>query len=61
MTHMVDVPNSVGKTQIQMGHHMNFATNPSGTASSKGQTAGHLHQRTSSQVSTHSNQMMFLD
>lgn len=46
---MAEVPNSINKTQIQMGHHMNFATNPSGGTSNKGQAAGHLHQRTSSQ------------
>ena len=56
MSQMVDVP----KTGIQMGHHMNFATNPT-AGSSRTQQAGHLHQRTSSQMAQHSNQMMFMD
>ena len=45
---MVDAPNAIAKNSIQMGHHMNFATNQPGGGSSKGQAAGHLHQRTSS-------------
>jgi len=60
MSQMVDVPTNMGKASIQMGHHMNFSTNPS-AGNSKNQMAGHLHHRTGSQLSSHSNQMMFAD
>ena len=62
MQQLADMPTTIAKNQIQMGHHMNFATNPVVTGStSKGNNAGHLHQRTGSQLSSHTNQLMLLN
>ena len=43
MGQMTDTPLNIGKNAIQMGHHMNFATNPNPSS-----VKGNLHQRTGS-------------
>ena len=63
--HLQEIPlpssSNAAKNQLSMNHHMNFSTNQSGSNTSKAHMAGHLHQRTGSQLSSHANQLMFMD